>query len=364
MTISPPLRVHANRGLLPEGVPHTSLLYPFWGVPPSDPRSPTSGRFDRYVERGPELIELVEPGDAALCVLPAAWEHLEGRPDAEAVGRSYAELARALQVPLVVFFVSDSESAVPIEDAWVYRTSLRRSRRRPRELAMPALSMDVARQELGGTIELRPWTPEPVVGFCGFAPGAERLRTPRAIARALKRRLRVASGALPDGLFARARALTALERSSRVRLSSVVRDAFWAGAVVPGRPHDQVLMAAARRAFVENLRDCDYALCARGGGNFSYRLYEALSAGRIPLFVDTDCVLPFEDEIDWHSLCVWVDESEVARSADAVADFHSALGADGFVQAQRECRRVWDEYLSPEGFFRHFGHKLGEAPSA
>ena len=222
---------------------------------------------------------------------------------------------------------------------------------------MPALTMDVARQELGG-LQLRQWTSQPTVGFCGYAPGAEPTRTPRAVARALKRRLRVARGEVADGVYARARALRALDRSPKVRLIATVRDAFWAGAVVPGRPDDLALMRSARAEFVENLRRSDYVLCARGGGNFSYRLYEALSAGRIPLFVDTDCVLPFEDEIDWRSLCVWVDERDVARVADAVAERHAHLGAAGFERAQGECRRVWEEYLSPEGFYTRFARPI------
>ena len=348
-----PLRIDADPEHLPAGLPHLPLLYPFRGAPPSDPESPTGGRFERYIALGPYLIELARPEDADVCVLPVAWEHLESRPDAAAIGEAYAERARRHGIPLVIFYVADSEEPVPIADAWVYRTSLRRSCRRPRELGMPALTMDVVRQELG-ELEFRPWSPRPTVGFCGYAPGAEPKRSARAVARAAKRRLRVARGQLPDGIYARARALSALRRSKRVRLDAIVRDAFWAGAVVPGRPDDHALMRTARAEFVENLRRSDYVLCSRGGGNFSYRLYEAMSAGRIPLFVDTDCVLPFEDEIDWRSLCVWVDAGDVRTVADAVADRHADLGAAGFEDAQRECRRVWEDYLSPEGFYGRF----------
>ena len=355
MVSARPLRVDADATHLPDELPHTILLYPFWGAPASDPDSPTSGRFDRFVANGPRLVELTTPEEADISVLPVAWEHLESLPEAQSLGNVYAERARALGIPLVVFHVSDSEAPVPIEGAWVYRTSLRRSRRGSRELAMPALSMDVARQELGGQVEPRAWSPTPTVGFCGYAPGAETSRGARALARAAKRRLRVARGELPSGIYARARALRSLDASDRVHLDAVVRHAFWAGAVVPGQPNDYALMTAVRREFVDNLRRSDYVLCARGGGNFSYRLYEALSAGRIPLFVDTDCVLPFEDEIDWRALCVWVDETDVEGSADAVADFHAGLSPAAFEAAQRRCRSIWEDYLSPEGFFGRFG---------
>ncbi|HJU48582.1 MAG TPA: exostosin family protein, partial [Gaiellaceae bacterium] len=103
--------------------------------------------------------------------------------------------------------------------------------------------------------------------------------------------------------------------------------------------------------------ESDYVVCARGGGNFSYRLYEALSLGRIPIFIDTDCVLPFETEIDWRSLCVWVDERELDEIGDRLAAFHAALDGDGLEERQRECRRVFETYLSVEGFFRHLARR-------
>jgi len=180
------LRIDADAGVLPDGLPPLTLLYPFHGAPASAPGSPTGGRFDRYVAVGRELVELTGPDEADVCVLPVAWEHVERLPEADAIGRRYAERARAHGIPLVVFYVADSEEPVPVGDAWVYRTSLRRSRRGPRELAMPALSMDVVRQELGD-LEVRPWAPRPTVGFCGYAPGAEPARSARSVARAVKR---------------------------------------------------------------------------------------------------------------------------------------------------------------------------------
>ena len=63
----------------------------------------------------------------------------------------------------------------------------------------------------------------------------------------------------------------------------------------------------------------------RGGGNYSLRLYETLCLGRIPLFINTDCVLPFENNIDWKELCLWVDENDLDRIGEIVLDFHSSI---------------------------------------
>ena len=37
-----------------------------------------------------------------------------------------------------------------------------------------------------------------------------------------------------------------------------------------------------------------YGLCVRGFGNFSFRLGETLMMGRIPILIDTECILPFD----------------------------------------------------------------------
>ena len=75
--------------------------------------------------------------------------------------------------------------------------------------------------------------------------------------------------------------------------------------------------------------DSDYCLSLRGKGNYSFRLYEIFAMGRIPLFIDTDCVLPFEDEIDWKRHCCWVDQSDLGRADEIVAQFHATgIGAE------------------------------------
>jgi hypothetical protein len=111
----------------------------------------------------------------------------------------------------------------------------------------------------------------------------------------------------------------------------------------------------------------DYVLCARGTGNYSYRLYEALSLGRIPVFVDTDCVLPYDFAIDWPSYGVWIDRRSVKHIGERVAEFHAGLSDEGFMELQRRCRLLWEEYLSPLGFFSkfrlHFMERSGEGAS-
>lgn len=329
---------------VPAAAPYVAPLYPVWGAPPEDPRDPTAGRFDRLVREGRGLVELVPLEEADVAVLAAPWELV--REDAGAHERALQFIARAGAAgrQTIVFFNHDDDRPLELDDAIVFRTSLYRSRRRPYEFGLPAWSEDFLERYLDGTLPLREKSPRPVVGFCGAAIEAtSRLAGAR-------RRLSVALRRPVRDPGVRAVALQRLRESTLVDTNIVMRTSFWGGALSGDDSVDR--MQTARREYVRNMVDSDYVLCARGSGNFSYRLYETLSCGRIPVFVDTDCVLPLEDEIDWRTLCVWVDARRVDTIADSVRSFHERLSPEAFVELQRRARATWEELLSPLGFVR------------
>jgi hypothetical protein len=57
--------------------------------------------------------------------------------------------------------------------------------------------------------------------------------------------------------------------------------------------------------------------------------------------------------IDWRDFAVWVDEAALDGVGERVLDFHERLTDREFVNLQRECRRVWERFLRPEGFFEN-----------
>ena len=82
--------------------------------------------------------------------------------------------------------------------------------------------------------------------------------------------------------------------------------------------------------------------------------------GRIPAFVDTDCILPYHDTIDWRRYAVWVDESDLGNAARILADFHARMSPQEFRERQLECRRLWEERLTADGFYGHFREHFPE----
>ena len=113
-----------------------------------------------------------------------------------------------------------------------------------------------------------------------------------------------------------------------------------------------------REEYARNLLDCDYALVARGNGNFSFRLYEAMSAAAIPVFIDTDCCLPFDDVIPYRELFVWVPAHDVHRVADYVTRFHGDHDAQSLLAHRLRIREVYDRYLEPLAFHRELADRL------
>lgn len=191
----------------------------------------------------------------------------------------------------------------------------------------------------------------PTVAFCGQGTSgrgaALGLTARRAVLAARQRRSPdVVTPPIRGHIGLRAQALRALQNDPRIDDRFVIRDRYRAGAVTDDE------RARTQREFDDNLRSATYALCVRGTGNFSARFYEALSFGRIPLFVDTGCVLPFEDEIDWRRRCVWIDESEVDDIADILVADHG-VNRHAPDRTEASLRRLWEERLTQHGFFAH-----------
>src|SRR5262249_27047502 len=182
----------------------------------------------------------------------------------------------------------DSDQPVELPGATVFRTTLYRSRRRSFEFAQPAWSEDFVERYAHGELPVRTKPAEPTVGFCGLAPRA--------------RLARFRHGGSQSAL--RARAPTRLRRTTAGQTNSLVGKDFVGGAVGTGNT-DTSPMQRVRGEYVQNMLDSDSVLCARGAGNFSFRLYETLSCGRIPVFVDTDCVLPYDFMIEWRGDVGW-----------------------------------------------------------
>jgi hypothetical protein len=347
------LKIYSSRDFMPLGIPYVALLYPFWGMPRSE-RSPSI--YTRFMSIGADHFRMVSDAEADFFVLPFDWRYtIRGiartEQDAERAriaAQRFGDRASSLGKRLIVFYVGDTDEELPLPNTVVFRTSLRRGLR-PNEFAMTVFFEDFVGRRLGSCLPIRPKLQYPSVGFCGFA--GYRLMPDISIWRKTRRAARWVRDGLPTPTV-RERAMKHLQGHP-----SVVTD-FVLGEHGIGRDSYGQL---ARDAFHRNLINTDYTLCARGIGNWSIRFFETLAFGRIPLFIDTESVLPYDFETDYKDYCVWVDSGEIERIGEYLVAFHDDLDDTSFADLQRACRRVWGQRLTPEGFFSNF-HEHFDTP--
>lgn len=91
-----------------------------------------------------------------------------------------------------------------------------------------------------------------------------------------------------------------------------------------------------------------FSLCPRGYGRSSFRLYEVMQFGSIPVFVYDEKWLPFEDEIDWNEFSVLVHSSEIYRIDDILCSYTD----ERIEQMRSNLYKYWQENFTMESIFK------------
>lgn len=312
-------------------------------------RAQSAGAIADYFRAADTLFRPVPRHQAIVAVLPWNWDAACSDARLLRLATCFIRDNAKAGIRTLIFHPHDSETPLRIPHTIVMRTSLVRGRHPAHEHAMPWLSDGFP--ELGDALPVpRPYTPTPSIGFCGTLQ-REHYRTPTLYRRLFRRHKNQYPLAYPHAPGLRAIAVEILRSTPGIECLFIERERFFGGALRADGTHDEVIRQRTRREFLRNLLESDYALCMRGAGNFSIRFSEALSVGRVPLFVDSACVLPWPDLIDWDEVMVRVDINDLQHLGIRLAEEHRRQGADGFSRRQRRCAEIWAGFLSPVGFF-------------
>jgi Exostosin family len=193
----------------------------------------------------------------------------------------------------------------------------------------------------------------PIIGFCGHATFSNSKRIKEIAKCCIENAKRYFKNPFQKhweilfaSAFERAKILNSLEKSALVRTNFIYRKKYRAGAISDDDREKTSL------EYYQNINGSDYVLCVRGGGNFSVRLYETLLMGKIPVFINTDCLLPFENQINWKNHVVWIEWKDRRNCAQIVSDFHINLSNEDFINLQINNRKLWKEKLSVSGMLK------------
>jgi hypothetical protein len=350
------LKIFTDYQYLPQNALPIDLLQPFWQGNYINNQTPWSDGIANYANISHSLFEITSLERADFAILPFDWLYVRGsiwkpkiNQEAMNLGIKFAKIVKQANKKLIIFFSNDSShEEIPIKDAFVFRQSLLASTRKSRDFAMNAVYEDLVKCYLDNQLSIRQKKDKPVIGFTGFA---NKLSWDIYLKELIYQIAMLPKGGaeyLPyRGHHIRTEALNYLSKNQGVETNFIIRDNM----VFFNETIDMERKLQLRIEYVQSMINSDYILCCRGRGNFSFRLFEALCCGRIPIFIDTNCVLPFDFAIDWKKYCVWVDSQELPNIAEKVIDFHHKISSQEFIDLQYECRILWEKMLSHEGFF-------------
>ncbi len=252
-------------------------------------------------------------------------------------------LAKQYNKKLLIIYYNDSAADIKINNALIFRTSIVKSDGRKNEFTIPVLKNDLSLLA-NNYPEFVEWKEIPSIGFRGQASPLN-LKTSRA----LRNEVNLLANRLNQkNIFAINKNFGYLERRNALQFlqkSSIVENDFFI------TQESDIDNAHSTKLFCDAIFKNPYTLCVSGFGNYSYRLYEVLSAGRIPVFVDTDCKLPFEEFINWRDYVVWVDRKNIPYIDDIILHYHQSKKGNEFILQQKKNKELWMDYLSPQKFF-------------
>lgn len=275
-----------------------------------------------------------------------------------------AHKAQQYQKPLVLDATSDSDAILDIPSAKILRCGLYKSLQKPFETECPFWSNYRTKHDL----DLLPITPkaaQPTVGFCGTTSSMGKLAQ---IAKYILP-TKVAQELLSQGKFAH-KIEARLKEGMSLKLRTATIDILSADKRINScfdisNPHQSYYLdndanrIMLEKLFINNMNKCDYTLCVRGTGNYSGRFYMALNAGRIPVVLDTDVVIPLEEQLH----IVKVPIESLANISNFILEHFEQTSDQELRDMKLQNRFIYHQFLAPEKFLPSFINSIVPLPT-
>lgn len=140
---------------------------------------------------------------------------------------------------------------------------------------------------------------------------------------------------------------------TKYKTNFIIRNGYHWGTTGNEELTEQNLLKIQRDAtedFYNNINDNLFTLCMRGYGNYSYRFCQTICMGRIPIHIDTDCSLPFEEIFDYNKYIVNV---KIGMSIEEAVDKFLSKNINNLLDIQNTLYAFGNEYLIPSGYFKN-----------
>jgi hypothetical protein len=305
---------------------------------------------ENFFEKG---VEYTGVSEASAIVLPHNFTKMH--PNVEAYIKKYADMGEKYNIPVFIFSQGDLTDRIHFDNrVFVFRYSMYRATSRLRDIMSPLVSEDLGRNG----ILLRSKQDKPTVSFCGQGGFPTYWRWIKYFIKNcicdLKSIFDHLAVTRKVGVYWRRMAMEACNASPMVETLFIVRTSYSAHS-------DSISLdpAQARRDFIRSIQESDFVLAPKGDGNNSSRFQEALSLGRFPVYIDTDSILPFEEEIKYDEVIVRIPFEDVKNTPIYIRKFYDSLNEEEFMMRQRKARKIYENYLRTDSFYKRIFSDVG-----
>ncbi len=333
---------------------HVDIVFPIWGVAAKESMPYVRAASLKYQFQEEDFMFVDTIKDADFVVVPYQYDRLRvanpSRLD------MILEEARRAGKPVLIDGSGDIEHPIDIPNSSVMRVSQYSYSVEKNDLTVPFPTEDLLEIYGNGTLPSREKPQRAKIGFTGWAnvPFLKRMKIwVKEIPLSLTTIVRPERGAEHKGILFRERALASLSSTKDIETNFTARSTY--------SGHVKTIQGTVknnREEFVANLRESDYALCVKGDANSSVRFYEALSMGCIPVFLDTACVLPLEDVINYRDFCVFVDWRDVDSIGQKLSEFHDGCTPERFQDMKKKARSAYRNHLRIDAFSKDLARQL------
>lgn len=316
MSFMDKVKIHYNKSLFKgiNGLTESIFCAPFEEKELFDEEKFENNRFLELIENGGKYIEYTDIKNCDFVIIPYKWN-----------GRNFNNLniineAKENGKKIVTLHNDDYQPQEKIseDEGYLFTTTLIRDQRKVNEFSFPAFTGDFFNDY--GSFYITESITQKSIGFCG---------------------------AITNPI--RPVVLDIISKINGFKTNFIIRDGFWAH----GLTKDE-----ARIGYYNNMSENCFTLCMRGAGNFSYRLYETMMMGRIPIIIDSNQVFPFEKILDYNLFSIIIPEDKINNSEEIINKWLINKSSDDILDIQKMNRKIWIEYMSPLGWIKNFKNEI------
>lgn len=85
-----------------------------------------------------------------------------------------------------------------------------------------------------------------------------------------------------------------------------------------------------------------FSLCPRGNGPTSYRLYEAMQLGSIPVYIYDHKWIPWMDDINWSDICIFIHINDITLLKTYLLN----VSHNKIIEMRNNIRNIYDDYFT------------------